>query len=108
MEFGSVLVVTLNCCSWLWAVLSCSPTTDGILILCGPVETSSVTVLPGFTLVPNCGFVWVTRPAFTDAEDTLTTAGFSPALVTAFSAADWVKPTTEGTESVFPPPLRSR
>jgi len=78
-EFGSVLVVTRNCCSWLWAVASDSPVTGGILIFFGPVETSSVTVLPGATLTPNCGFVWVTTPALTDDEGTMTTFDFSPA-----------------------------
>ena len=55
VEFASVLVTTWKFCSWFWAVVSDSPTTDGILTLPGPLETFSVTTLFGATLVPNCG-----------------------------------------------------
>src|SRR6266567_1476752 len=86
VEFGAVLVTTWKLCSLFWASASDMPVTLGTLIFFGPVETSSVTTLFGATLVPNGGLVWVTRPALTDGEDTLTTFGVSPAFWIAATA----------------------
>src|ERR1700722_16951225 len=109
VEFGAVLVTTWKFCSWLWAVASDSPVTFGILIFFGPADTFSVTTLFGATLVPKGGLVLMTRPFLVVADGALTTFDVSPALATAFSAADWVRPTTDGTALVFPPPpLSSR
>jgi hypothetical protein len=84
-----------------------SPTTFGTDTFAGPLETTTFTAEPTFTLVPAVGLSLMTLPKATVLlEADVTVPSTKPAPVMAVVAAAWVSPTTFGTDTC-PGPLET-
>src|SRR5271169_5083100 len=81
-----------------------SPVTSGTVISAGPLETSTVTVLPCRSTVPAGGSVPITIPAGTVALEVLCTSGTKPAPCRRSLASVACSPWTSGRATLAGPP----